>query len=187
MDPRVQRAVSPRASDSASPGRATDGCPERAAACAAQLTGKAPRRFSEDHAAALAEAHAHFADHGASCHGNDGKGQTEIGQRLYPKAPDMTASDTQRLSDGELFSIIRNGVRFTGMPAWGADAPEDDRDSWRLVHFIHRLSTMTPQEIEQMKSMNPVSPAGLQEEKEIENFLEGENNPDPTKKPKRVH
>jgi mono/diheme cytochrome c family protein len=46
----------------------------------------------------LAEARAHFADHCASCHGNDGSGQTEIGQHLYPKAPDMREADTQSLS-----------------------------------------------------------------------------------------
>ena len=65
----------------------------------------------------LAEGRAHFADHCATCHGNDGSGQTEIGQHLYPKAPDMRLPDTQRLTDGELFSIIHNGIRLTGMPA----------------------------------------------------------------------
>src|SRR6266702_4775172 len=52
----------------------------------------------------LAEARAHFADHCAICHGNDGKGQTEMGQHMYPKAPDMTAKETQSLSDGQLVS-----------------------------------------------------------------------------------
>lgn len=68
----------------------------------------------------LDEGRMHWADHCALCHGNDGKGNTEIGRNLYPKAPDMTAPATQGLSDGELFSIIKNGVRLTGMPAWGA-------------------------------------------------------------------
>src|SRR5262249_3732733 len=45
-----------------------------------------PVAFSDD---VWAEARAHFADHCASCHGNDGSGKTEIGQNLYPKAPDM--------------------------------------------------------------------------------------------------
>src|SRR2546428_10175979 len=38
---------------------------------------------------------------------------------LYPRAPDLRLRATQDLSDGELFYIIENGVRFTGMPAWG--------------------------------------------------------------------
>src|SRR5881392_2545450 len=49
--------------------------------------------------AVLAEARAHFADHCASCHGNDGKGKTEMGQHLYPRAPDMTLAETQAQSD----------------------------------------------------------------------------------------
>jgi mono/diheme cytochrome c family protein len=61
----------------------------------------------------------HFADHCAICHGNDGSGQSELGKGLYPKPPDMRQPRTQSLSDGEIFWIIQNGVRFTGMPAFG--------------------------------------------------------------------
>jgi mono/diheme cytochrome c family protein len=66
----------------------------------------------------------HFADHCAICHANDGSGDTEIGRNLYPKAPDMRREETQSLSDGELFYIIENGIRFTGMPGWGTGKPE---------------------------------------------------------------
>ena len=52
----------------------------------------------------LAEARAHFADHCAVCHGNDGKGKTVMGPRFYPKAPDMTLGETQAMSDGEIFA-----------------------------------------------------------------------------------
>jgi mono/diheme cytochrome c family protein len=118
---------------------------------------------------ALNEGREHFADHCAGCHANDGSGNTEIGKNLYPKAPDMRQAATQNLSDGELFAIIRNGVRLTGMPAWGDPGGRDDADTWKLVHFIRHIPKMTPAEIEQMKAMNPV-PA---EQKQEENFLEG--------------
>ena len=72
-----------------------------------------------------AESRVHFADHCASCHANDGSGQTEIGRNLYPKAPDMRLPATQHLTDGEIYSIIENGVRLTGMPAWGAGGGND--------------------------------------------------------------
>jgi mono/diheme cytochrome c family protein len=98
----------------------------------------------EPSADALGRARAHFADHCASCHGNDGRGKTKLGQGLYPKAPDMTLPATQSLSDGELFAIIENGVRFTGMPGWGEPGPEDDPETWELVHFIRRLQHLTP-------------------------------------------
>ena len=115
--------------------------------------------------ASLADGRSHFADHCADCHGNDGSGKTEMGQNLYPKPPDMRRAVTQQLSDGEIFSIIRNGVRLTGMPAW----QHEDEDTWKLVHFIRHLPNLTPQELEEMKRSNRVSPHDL-EEKE---FLEG--------------
>ncbi|HEX9304574.1 MAG TPA: c-type cytochrome [Thermoanaerobaculia bacterium] len=130
----------------------------------------------------LRDAMEHFADHCASCHGNDGRGQTEIGGNLYPKPPDMTGSDTQRLSDGELFFIIKNGVRFTGMPAWGSDTREDDRASWQLVHFIRHLRELTPQGLEAMSRMNPVSPGEMKEREEAEQFLEGNEEKAPAPK-----
>ena len=122
----------------------------------------------------LSEARRHFADHCASCHGNDGKGETEIGQNLYPRAPNMTRRDTLALSDGELFFIIKNGVRLTGMPAWGKDTAEDDRASWQLVRFLRHLPSLTAEEMLEMKKYNPVSRAELDEQTEMEQFLEAE-------------
>ena len=119
-------------------------------------------------------ARAHFADHCAGCHGNDGKGQTEMGRNLYPKTPDMTALATQSLTDGEIFWIIKNGVRLTGMPAWGDDSPGSDRASWELVRFIRHLPQITPDELEQMEDLNPVSPHAVREREEIDRFLRGE-------------
>jgi len=125
----------------------------------------------------LAEGRAHFADHCASCHGNDGKGQTEMGRGLYPKAPDMTLARTQDLSDGEIFSIIENGVRLTGMPAWGQGTPESSRDTWTLVHFIRHLPQLTAQELAEMKELNPKSRRDLDEEEAERRFLEGGDEP----------
>jgi len=64
-----------------------------------------------------AESRAHFADHCASCHANDGSGNTELGRGLFPRAPDMRLAQTQDKTDGELYWIIENGIRLTGMPA----------------------------------------------------------------------
>ncbi len=121
---------------------------------------------------ALAEARAHFADHCAICHDNDGSGQTMIGQGLYPKPPDLRARETQQLSDGELYWIIENGVRLTGMPAFGTGTP-DDLDTWKLVHLIRRLDQLTPAQLEEMEALNPKSPAEIEEEREDEQFLKG--------------
>ncbi len=126
----------------------------------------------------------HWADHCASCHGNDGRGDTALGRGLYPRAPNMTLAATQKLSDGELFWIIENGVKLTGMPAWGDDSSsaEEDGESWELVHFIRHLPELTPEELSTMARLNPVSRAELERQLEIERFLAGETQrpPEPT-------
>jgi len=124
-------------------------------------------------AAVLTMARAHFADHCASCHANDGGGKTEIGRNLYPKSPDMGLAATQELTDGELFYIIENGIRFTGMPAWGNGTTEGETESWQLVHFIRHLPRLAPQELKEMERLNPVSPAEIKEREEEEKFLQG--------------
>lgn len=98
----------------------------------------------------IAEARDHFADHCAICHANDGGGKTMINEGLYPPAPDLRVRETQDLSDGELFYIIKNGIRFTGMPGWGGE----DEDNWKLVQFIRHLPRQTPKELELMKEIN---------------------------------
>jgi len=115
---------------------------------------------------------AHFADHCASCHGNDGSGETEMGQGLYPRPPDMRKDATQALSDGDLFYIIENGVRFTGMPAWGNGTPEGEQASWHLVQFVRHLPTLTGEELMDMSAMNPKSADEWREEEAARQFLE---------------
>jgi mono/diheme cytochrome c family protein len=119
----------------------------------------------------LAEAREHFADHCATCHANDGSGQTAIGQNLNPRVPDMRLPGTQRLTDGELYYIIHNGIRMTGMPAWGP--PEKDDDSWKLVHFIRHLPKLTPEEIRVMEKLNPRSLAEWEAKQAEDEFLRG--------------
>ena len=133
----------------------------------------------------LERARAHFADHCALCHGNDGRGKTAIGQNLYPKPPDMTLQDTQGLPDGALFYIIKNGVRLTGMPAWGDNTPEDDRESWELVHFIRHLPRLSGKELAQMDELNPRSQQEWEEEQAEKRFLAGGDATSPSSNPKQ--
>ncbi len=127
---------------------------------------------------------AHFADHCALCHANDGSGQTEMGRNMYPRAPDMRLPATQELSDGELFYMIENGIRLTGMPAWGTGAAEGERGSWEVVHFIRHLPKLSPQELQQMKALNPRSPEAFRADEEMRRFLAGEGDrPAPSPSP----
>ena len=123
----------------------------------------------------MKESLAHFADHCATCHANDGSGQTQIGKNVYPKAPDLRLADTQSMSDGEIFWTIHHGIRFTAMPAWGEGDPAQDKGSWKLVHFIRHLPQLTPEELDRMKALNPKTKKDLEEEAAFGQFLQGDD------------
>ncbi|MGB6599029.1 MAG: cytochrome c3 family protein, partial [Candidatus Acidiferrum sp.] len=115
----------------------------------------------------LAEAREQFANRCANCHGNNGILASNIGQNLYPKAPDLRSPATQNLSDGEIHYIIKNGVRLTGMPAWSnPHIAQDDTDAWKLILFIRNIAAATPQEHSQQaaaaKSAHYVGSAACQ-------------------------
>jgi len=129
-----------------------------------------PIPFSPD---VIKESLAHFADHCALCHANDGSGQTPIGKNVNPKAMDLRLPDIQSMSDGEIFWVIHNGIRFTAMPAWGEGDPAEDKDSWNLVHFIRHLPQLTPEELNRMKALNPRTKHALEEEAAFGEFLQG--------------
>ena len=97
----------------------------------------------------------HYAKYCSPCHANNGSGEkTAFGNGLYPKPPDLR--ETQDLSDGELFYIIENGVRFTGMPAFGTGTPDEagEKQLWQLVTFVRRLPKLTSDELGRMEALN---------------------------------
>jgi mono/diheme cytochrome c family protein len=98
----------------------------------------------------LAEARDHFADHCAVCHGNRGDGKTMIGEGMFPPPPDLRGAATQGLTDGEIMNVIREGVRFTGMPGFGGT----DEDNWKLTHFIRHLPELSDAERALMNEIN---------------------------------
>ena len=135
----------------------------------------------------LREGEEHFADHCATCHGNDGSGDTLFGRGLYPKPPDMRTSETQSKSDGALYYTIENGVRLSGMPAFGPpglvqdkDLGTNDAETWKLVLFIRRLPQISSQELDEMKNLNPKTDADRAEEQQEEQFLNGGEAPQPS-------
>ena len=121
---------------------------------------------------ALTEARAHWADHCATCHANNGSGDSMLGRTMYPRPPDMRQPATQTQSDGEIYYTINNGVRWTGMPAFG-EPGDRDADSWKLVCFIRHLPHLSPAEERQMEKLNPKTPDEIKEERQEEEFLDG--------------
>jgi mono/diheme cytochrome c family protein len=86
----------------------------------------------------------HYGDHCATCHGADGRGHTDLGEYMYPKVPDLASAAVQNHSDGVLFYIIQNGVRWTGMPGWKSEhTPEE---TWKLVSFVRHVPQISPAE-----------------------------------------
>jgi mono/diheme cytochrome c family protein len=73
----------------------------------------------------------------AQCHGADARGDTNIGRNMAPPAMDLSSPHVQHWNDAELFWIIQNGVRLTGMPSWKSSI--SDNDTWKLARFIHNL------------------------------------------------
>ena len=115
----------------------------------------------------------HFADHCATCHANDGSGDTMFGKGMYPRPPDMRLAATQSKSDGELCYTIQKGVRFTGMPAFGEEhaSAAGDMHTWQLVLFIRHLPQLTAAERSEMEQLNPRTEEESEEEKQEQEFL----------------
>jgi mono/diheme cytochrome c family protein len=77
----------------------------------------------------------------AACHGADGHTLTDAGRWMYPRAADLTSPEVQQYSDRDLFWIVKNGVRFSGMPAFGRI--ESDENIWDLVQYVRTLPGST--------------------------------------------
>jgi mono/diheme cytochrome c family protein len=76
------------------------------------------------------------------CHGSDGHTPTDSGRWMYPRAADLTSPEVQRYRDRELFWIVKNGIRLSGMPAFGR--VESDEHIWNLVHYLRTLPRSAP-------------------------------------------
>jgi mono/diheme cytochrome c family protein len=86
----------------------------------------------------------HYKEMCVTCHGAPGVDPSEIGEGLNPPAPDLTLAGVQGRTDGELFWLVQNGIRMTGMPAFGPT--HKDEDVWRIVAFVRHLPEITPEE-----------------------------------------
>lgn len=78
----------------------------------------------------------------ASCHGSTGKGDGKAGALLKPLPSDLSDAEWKHGStDGEIFTVIRDGARQTGMRAYGSRIPAND--IWNLVNYVRSLSPKT--------------------------------------------
>jgi mono/diheme cytochrome c family protein len=82
------------------------------------------------------------------CHGAPGIKPKEFAQGLNPHPPDLSSRDSQELKNAELFWIVKNGIKMTGMPAFGPTYSEDQL--YEVVAFLRLLPKLTPEEYSSM-------------------------------------
>ena len=107
----------------------------------ARAAGISPAPNLDDHKRVVAGT-SHFAEHCASCHSAPGVQSGELANGMYPQPPVLTDS-AKEWSAGELFWIIRNGIKMSGMPAWPG---RSDDDLWNIVAFLQKLPGMSEQD-----------------------------------------
>jgi mono/diheme cytochrome c family protein len=104
----------------------------------AYASGVKPPAALADHKRVVAGT-SHFAEHCSACHSAPGVEAGEIAKGLYPQPPVLNHA-ASLWSSGELFWIIRNGIKMSGMPAW---PDHSDEDIWNIVAFLGQLPGMT--------------------------------------------
>ncbi|PCD03153.1 cytochrome C [Sphingomonas spermidinifaciens] len=103
----------------------------------------------------LVSAAGHFKQACASCHGAPGQRPNPVMQKATPPAPDLTVNARQ-WTDRQLFWILEHGVKYSGMPAWGAEKRPDEVR--RMVAFVRRLPTMTTAQYRALTETTTVPP-----------------------------
>jgi mono/diheme cytochrome c family protein len=86
----------------------------------------------------------HYKANCLGCHGAPGLGTSEFAEGLHPPPPKLTTARVREMSDGELFWVISNGIRMTGMPAFSPSHEEDE--IWKLTAFVRHLGELTDDE-----------------------------------------
>lgn len=92
----------------------------------------------------------HFKENCVMCHGAPGVPEDELGMGLNPPAPDLTLPQIQKMTDGQIFWVIQNGIRMTGMPAFGPT--HNEREIWTMVAFVRHLPEITSAEQQALKA-----------------------------------
>jgi mono/diheme cytochrome c family protein len=95
----------------------------------------------------LAEGYEHYNGMCVSCHGAPGVIRSEAGQGLNPSAPDLSEAAGD-WTPSEVYWITKNGVKMSGMPAFGLT--HDEEKLWNITAFVKRLPGMSVPQYQEM-------------------------------------
>ena len=101
----------------------------------------------------------HYQEMCTTCHGAPGVKISEIGQGLNPYPPEL-ASHVAGNPVGETFWIVKNGLKMTGMPAFGVT--HTDQEIWAIVAFLQKMPKLSPQEYQAMVQQAGVGTPGAE-------------------------
>lgn len=88
-------------------------------------------------AALVARGAAHYRIACEPCHGSPNAGVPPVMSAMTPPPPELTGDRLVRWTPEQLFSIVKHGIKFTGMPAWPVQQRDDE--VWAMVAFLARL------------------------------------------------
>ena len=112
---------------------------------------KAPAGYDEE--TKVAGAVGHFSEHCAACHGGPGTKRAIWAEGMYPLPPNLKEASS-RYTGGELFWILKNGIKMSGMPAMASDG---DEMLWSTVAFLEKLPAMTDEQYNDLWMMSQMA------------------------------
>ena len=113
----------------------------------------------------IKEGFEHYNEMCVSCHGAPGKEESELSKGLNPPAPYLV-EEAEEIDPRELFWITKNGIKMTGMPAWGKT--HSDEKIWAIVAFVKKLPEMNGEEYERMENESGMLEEGHQHSNDTE-------------------
>lgn len=136
--------------------------------------------------ARLGEGFEHYQHMCATCHGAPGVDASEIGRGLNPTPPQLARRDFDGEEAAEAFWVIRNGIRMTGMPAFGPT--HTDEQIWDIVAFLKTMHGLSPEDYARMQYAGLLAPrSGEGGEGEEHGHGEGEGEGEPEAAPAGGH
>jgi len=82
------------------------------------------------------------------CHGGPGVEWSKFSEGLRPDPPDLKEVSQAR-EPGQLFWVVKNGIKMTGMPSFQLAGVTDDKEIWSIVAFVKKLPTVKEEEFKQ--------------------------------------